>query len=65
MTTDSLPMPDDQDSAPASEEAVKPKRARRTKAAEAAEAASVETAGTAPAADAQAPKRAPRRRNRP
>lgn len=62
MTTDSLPMPDDQDSAPASEEAVKPKRARRTKAAEAAEAASVETAGTAPAAEADAPKRAPRRR---
>lgn len=62
MTTDSLPMPDDQDSAPASEEAVKPKRARRTKAAEAAEVTSVETAGTAPAAEADAPKRAPRRR---
>src|SRR3989344_1066609 len=40
MTTDSLPMPDDQDSAPASDEA----------------------AGAAPAAEADAPKRAPRRR---
>jgi len=63
MTTDSLPMPDDQDSAPASEEAVKPKRTRRPKAVS-AEGAPVETGGDAvsTASDAEAPKRAPRRR---
>lgn len=63
MTTDSLPMPDDQDSAPASEEAVKPKRARRTKAAP-AEATSIEASAeiASAAADAEPPKRAPRRR---
>lgn len=63
MTTDSLPMPDAQDSAPASEEAVKPKRARRTKAAEAAEVTSADAVdASAPAAETEAPKRAPRRR---
>ena len=63
MTTDSLPMPDDQDSAPVSDEAVKPKRTRRPKAvstdAVTAEAAAAEQAS---AAEAEAPKRAPRRR---
>ena len=63
MTTDSLPMPDAQDSAPASDEAVKPKRARRTKAAEAAEAPPVEAVDAAESASGtEAPKRAPRRR---
>lgn len=63
MTTDSLPMPDAQDSAPAPEEAVKPKRARRTKAAEVAEATPEQVAAAAvPVGDAEPPKRAPRRR---
>ena len=63
MTTDSLPMPDAQDSATTSEEAVKPKRARRTKVVEAAEATSEQAPGASvPASDAEAPKRAPRRR---
>jgi len=63
MTTDSLPMPDAQDSAPASEEAVKPKRTRRPKAAEAVETTSVDAAGAAaPVTETDAPKRAPRRR---
>lgn len=63
MTTDSLPMPDSQDSAPAPEEAVKPKRARRTKAVEAAEATPEQAPGAAaPAGEAEPPKRAPRRR---
>ncbi len=63
MTTDSLPMPDDQDSALASEEAVKPKRTRRTKAAP-ADVVSVDAGGDAAsvAAEAEPPKRAPRRR---
>ncbi len=63
MTTDSLPMPDDQDSAPTSDEAVKPKRTRRPKAAS-ADVAPVDAGGDAvsAAADAEAPKRAPRRR---
>lgn len=63
MTTDSLPMPDDQDSAPTSDEAVKPKRARRTKAAS-TDAAPVDVGSEAVsvAADAEPPKRAPRRR---
>ena len=63
MTTDSLPMPDDQDSAPTSDEAVKPKRARRTKAAS-ADTTPVDAGSEAvsAAADAEPPKRAPRRR---
>lgn len=63
MTTDSLPMPDSKDSAPAPDEAVKPKRTRRTKAVEGAEATSEQVLGAAvPAAEAEPPKRAPRRR---
>ncbi len=63
MTTDSLPMPDDQDSAPVSEEAVKPKRTRRPKAAS-ADVTPLDAGGDAvsTAADAEPPKRAPRRR---
>lgn len=63
MTTDSLPMPDDQDSAPVSEEAVKPKRTRRPKAAS-ADVVPADAGGDAVpvAADAEPPKRAPRRR---
>ena len=63
MTTDSLPMPDDQDSAPVSEEAVKPKRTRRPKAAP-TDVVSADSGGDAVSvvADAEPPKRAPRRR---
>jgi hypothetical protein len=63
MTTDSLPMPDAQDSAPAPDEAVKPKRTRRPKAAEAADVTPATAVGVAEgAADVDPPKRAPRRR---
>lgn len=63
MTTDSLPMPDDQDSAPTSDEAVKPKRTRRPKAAS-TDVTPADAGGDAVtvAADAEPPKRAPRRR---
>jgi 23S rRNA pseudouridine2605 synthase len=63
MTTDSLPMPDAQDSAPALDEAAKPKRTRRAKPAEVADVTSAEVvASSGQAEEDGAPKRAPRRR---